>query len=176
MRSKSRFLLLLLDRVGKGIQNLLVRLDNLLAVLLFPLLLGSISQLSLAHSAKGIGAKASSKGELRPGGRDPKTHALESLFDLVRGHLAALDAVGDNGGGLAVPLVLEVVDGVLCASRDAVVVLGGDEDVGVVGGDLGGPLLGVVVDEGASGGDVCGHDGLVKDGQLEGVDVDDGEG
>lgn len=144
-------------------------------MLLLPLLLGSVSQLPLAHSAKGIGAKASSKGKLRPGGRDAKAHALENLLDLVRGQLAALDAVGDDGGGLAVPLVLEVVDGVLCAAGDTVIVLGGNEDVGVVGGDLGGPLLGVVVDEGASGGHVCRHDGLVEDGQLEGVDVDDGE-
>lgn len=145
-------------------------------MLLFPLLSRGLAQISLPNGEESIRPNTTREGKLGPSSRDPKTDALERALDLLGGDLCAGDAVADDGGGLAVPLVLEVVDCIFRAAGDAVVVLWDDEDVGVVGGDLGGPALGVVVDELAAGGDVCGDDGLVVDGELEGVDVDDGEG
>lgn len=168
--------LLLLNRVCKGIENLLEGLDNLLGVLLFPLLSRGLAQISLTNSEESVRPNATRKGKLGPSSRDPESHALERALDLLRRNLCPRNAVTDNSGGLAVPLVLEVVDCVLGAPRNAVVVFWDDEDVGVVGGDFGGPALGVLVDKLAAGGDVCGDDGLVVDGELEGVEVDDGEG
>lgn len=168
--------LLLLNRVCKGIENLLEGLDNLVGVLLFPLLSRGLAQISLPNSKESVGPNATREGKLGPSSRDPEANTLERALDLLRSDLCARNAVADDGGGLAVPLVLEVVDCVLRAPRDAVVVLWDDEDVGVVGGDFCGPALGVLVDELAAGGDVCGDDGLVVDGELEGVEVDDGEG
>jgi hypothetical protein len=53
-------------------------------------------------------------------------------------------SVADEGRGLVVPLGIQVVDGVLEHAGGGVVVLGRDEDVGVVGGDGRGPGLGVL--------------------------------
>lgn len=58
---------------------------------------------------------------------------------------AAAAAVGHDPRGLALPLVEQVVEGVLQTGWDALVVLRGDEDEGVVLTYLGGPGAGVFV-------------------------------
>jgi hypothetical protein len=65
---------------------------------------------------------------------------------------AADAAVADEAGGRVVPRVVEEVDGVLQGAGGGVVVLGGDEDVAVEGGDLLGPGLGVGLGVLAEGG------------------------
>src|SRR5258708_3447277 len=52
-------------------------------------------------------------------------------------------AIADEAGGLVVPLSEQKIDRVLECTRDAVIILGGDEDVAVEGADLGGPRFGM---------------------------------
>jgi hypothetical protein len=77
----------------------------------------------------------------------------DDLAQLLHGpDAAARSAVADEPDGLAVPLAVEVVEGVLEDGGVAVVVLGGDEHVAVGLGDLGGPGLGAGVGRGCVGG------------------------
>ncbi len=79
-----------------------------------------------------------------------------------------MPAVADDEGGLAAPLVEEVVDGVLDGGRVAPVVLREDEDEGGVAGDFDAPGAGVRVLVGGWGGELGGDVGFVEEGEVPG--------
>ena len=103
-------------------------------------------------------------------------HSLQHLLQLRRRLPSPVPAVADNHGRLAVPLVEEVVDGVLDAGRVAPIVLRGDEHEGGMGGDFGGPALGVAMRVLVRRVDLGGDSGLVEEGEVPLGEVDEGEG
>ena len=92
--------------------------------------------------------------------------------DLLGAAHAAVAAVRDDEGGLALPLVEEVVDGVLELGRDAPVALGREEDEGIVRGDLPRPHAGVLVLVVFGRCDAVWDAGFVEDGEVVIFEVD----
>lgn len=79
------------------------------------------------------------------GGRDLEADDAEDGAEVAGDRGAAAAGVGDDAGGLAGPLVEEGVEGRLEPRGHAAVVLGREEDKGVVGADEGGPAARVRV-------------------------------
>ena|GEM_PF-5209225 len=68
-----------------------------------------------------------------------RTSAIINSAITSRNCSTARTAVAHEAGGLVVPLLAEEVDGILQRPRNAVVVFGSDEDVGIERADLLGP-------------------------------------
>ena len=107
---------------------------------------------------------------------DAHTDGAYHRPDLLGALHAAVAAVGDDQGGLALPLVEEVVDGVLELGGDAPVALRREEDEAVVRGHVPGPLARVLVRVAIGRPDPVRDAGLVEDGQVVVFQVDEVDG
>ena len=115
--------------------------------------------------------------ELQRGRRVDDVHAQphEHLAQLVRALAASAPAVADNHGGLAVPLVEELVDGVLERRGVPPVVLGADEDECVLRRDGAAPLTGARVGVVVARGQARGLDGVLVLRELPVEEVERGD-
>ena len=77
---------------------------------------------------------------------DLHAYRPDDCLQVVHSLVAAVAAVADYHGGFTLPLIVQVVDGVLQLGRDAPVALRGNEDERVQVGDAAGSGAGVFVD------------------------------
>ncbi|KAI6749553.1 hypothetical protein HG530_014967 [Fusarium avenaceum] len=106
---------------------------------------------------------------------DVELHAFERALELFACLESSKDTIANNHGTLAYQLIVQKVNGIFGATCETVVVLWDDKDVPVVLGNLSTPGDGVRLGKRALGGDHCGHDRLVKDGEVEVCDVYQGD-